>query len=468
MAVCGSNDNGIYYLYKFDNQLDFSWKNGPIQWQRDPNVYNSYRYSLKSGEVAKNEISYIDKYVNGPGNITFWWKKSSLLNSSTDLYFLVDNNEKYIYDDFVTFGWQMKSYDIDVGTHKLTWAFRLGDYGCRIRRGGEVAGWIDDVEIMEPSQPSIIPNCTIRASDHIVVGQESVASVPFAGDYASYDWYITSNGIIKSTKPYKNRILWKGESPGKVTLGVNVSNSNGTCFGVIESNVSERQVINVTEDVDLNDLINKSENKILRLQNGTYQDNLIIRVKNIIIESNITGGATLDTRGSDYCILIDNTSGVSIKSLNLVDCKSGIIIYNSTDCTVEGNNVSYKNKSGIFLDCSHGNKVIDNIIKPEIGGAGSGIQLNNSKENVIENNDIKTKTYTYIFDIFSNNNKMVNRVSSKVLYLYKESKINCSLDCKKSNRHKLFCEDHQENRNECTICRLCSEIEQKNTMGCIK
>lgn len=249
------------------------------------------------------------------------------------------------------------------------------------------------------SNPVLYPNCTIiETNDSIWEGQEVIASVPSAGEGAKYEWNITPRGIIKSKKPYKNQIVWKAINPGNVTVKVKVSNSNSNCSGEVEKTISERKTINVNDDENLNEIISKSENKILLLENGSYDDSIVINVKNIDIKSRNKLGAKLHTRGSDYGIYIDETYGVSIEAINLEDCKAGIIIHNSRDCNISGNNISFKNKAGIYIDNSSNNTIINNIIKPERGFLGFGVRLDNiSFNNTIRNNNITSESCIFAF-----------------------------------------------------------------------
>jgi parallel beta-helix repeat protein len=315
--------------------------------------------------------------------------------------------------------------------------------------------------------PVQYPDCTIKTNDSIWEGQEIVASVPLAGKEPKYDWNITSGGIINSRRPYTNQICWKALNPGKVNITVKVSNSNGTCTRTVERMISERQIKNVTEDENLNEMIKTSENKILLLENGTYNDSLVINEKNIKIKSKKNLGAVLNARGNNTGILIDNTNGVSIEDIKLEDCKCGIIIYNSNDCAIKGNDIINKNKPGIFVDNSSDNMILNNTIKSEIGGLGCGILFGNiSDNNTIKNNDIKTTiSFAFALNGIEIENILSDKFDGKIFD--DKNKINCSINCNMKT-HKLHCANDSEDRDDCSQCTLCAGIERNNKLECIQ
>ena len=241
------------------------------------------------------------------------------------------------------------------GPHKITWDLSVAS--CESGPGS--VAYIDNISI--PIKTG--PDCAISTNAHVVIGQESIASVPFFGADATYEWQIPFGGIIKSPKPYTNLIRWKATEIGTTLIKVSVSSRNVTCTNISELVVSDREVVNVTDYMNLGDIIKKSENKILLLKNGTYTDSLIINAKNLKITSENMSGVVFDARSSDYGILIDNTSDVTIDGLNLTDCRGGFIIYNSTNCTIDNNTITSKNKPGIFVDSSSFNVIRNNTLR---------------------------------------------------------------------------------------------------------
>ncbi len=330
-------------------------------------------------------------------NINFRWKKIGT-NSKLTCYYnnAIDSQHCITYEGH---NWLSSRITIPPGDHIITW--KLSVDSCNGNGFPSSVASIDDIQIPE-SSPKI--SCSISTIENAVIGQELNASVPFIGSDATYNWRTSSGGIIKSKKPYTNTIIWKAKEAGTTEIYVEISNRNGTCSDSKKCNISEREIIDAYDYMDLNDLINRSENKVLLLNDGNYTDEIIIRAKNIkIIPKNISG-VTFDPRGSDYCIVIDNTSDVFIEGLNIIDCSGGFIIYNSKDCTISNNTIESNTKPAIFLDLSSFNVIKNNIIKPSIGCEGQAIRLNNSKSNNISNNSILVNGYAFLLDSFSVNN----------------------------------------------------------------
>ena len=184
-----------------------------------------------------------------------------------------------------------------------------------------------------------------------------------------------------------------------------------------------------------------------------------------VIKSKNKLGAILRPRGANYSIEMENTSGVSIEDLKIVDCQGGINIINSHNCTMKGNDIIYKNKPGIYIDGSYYNQIIDNFIDPDKDYRAFGIQLVNSAYNNIIDNSIHSNLYILAFDEVSNNNLIEGKFNGLVFDT--EKGLNCSVSCTSSN-NILHCERHQENRGDCPDCRTCAIIGQKNNWLCIK
>lgn len=413
---------------------------------------------IRCGQKASFSV---DVNYKNRTNIRFRWKK---IGTNAELICCFkDSNGQQSCTPYEGHDWIPARITVPAGKHTITWQLAVGECKSDIVQGSVVS--IDDLDIPD-SIPEI--NCEIHADANAVIGQDSIASVPFLGPDTTYNWRISSGGIIKSQKPYTNKIIWRATEVGATEISVDINNRNGTCSNNIRCIVSERETINVYDNMSLNELINSSENKILLLNDGNYTDEIIIRVKNIKLISKNLSGAVFHVRHADYSIVIDNTSEVVIYGLNFTDCKGGLIIYNSTNCAIVNNTINSMMKPGIYMDLSSSNLIRNNIFKFSTEDEDQAIRLNNSKDNIIENNSIITDDYLFLVDLLSTNNTFThdfNKFSGKVFNF--DDKTNCTMNCNLSGRHKLLCNEHQENMHGCPNCISCDKIATKINWVCI-
>lgn len=406
----------------------------------------------------KTSFSVVVNY-DARKSITFNWEK---IGTNANLLCYYDNITNIQYSRICnSHNWAPERITIPPGRHIVTWELSVAP--CN-GGPGSVAS-IDNINIPESIHEI---NCTIQTNDNVVIGQESIASLPFSGNDATYDWQISSGGIIKSSKPYINRIIWKATKIGETEIKASVISRNGSCTNTTKCKILERQTLNITDDMDLNDIISKSENKILLLNDGEYSDEIIIRVKNLKIASKNRYGAIFDNRGANYSIVLDNTSDVSVEGLNLTDCSGGFIIYNSTDCIIKNNSILSKKKPGIFIDSSSSNIIANNILRFNSSDKDQGIRLNNSRYNIIDNNSILTDAYLFLVDLESNSNMIKHDFSEfpGIIFNFND-KTNCSIDCSKHDKHKIKCPNDSENRRDCIKCVSCDKIGTINNWTCI-
>jgi parallel beta-helix repeat protein len=416
---------------------------------------------LTSGSIYCGEWVNISTKAVGPCIISFDWYKIG--NAVLKCYY--DNNADPI-NSPVCDRWSFGPCRIRIptGIHTVTWDLKMES--CNENPGSEAN--IDNINIPEPKPEDYLPDCTINTKNQIILGQESMAMVPSAGYGANYDWQISKGGVIKSKMPYNNKIILKAMNVSRIKLKVAVRNESGSDSGSVEINVKGKDEIPITSDMDLNEKIRESENKILVLENGTYPDEIIINVKNLVIKSKYWLGAKFDTRGSNFCITIDNTSDVSIDGLSFTDCKCGIIIYNSTNCSVNKNDIRYKNLPGIYINNGNFNNITNNYLQSEVNGSKQGIRLHNSSYNFLENNSIVSNYGIYILNLKSKNNMIKHDIKKFPGIIYNfDDKINCSINCTRNDHHRLNCSSHLENRMDCSECTLCDKIGINNNWECI-
>ena len=417
---------------------------------------------LSSGDIYCGERAVLSIEVNYDKQeyITFKWSKIGTENAKFVCYY--DDQESEPMQSCRNNQLKPAGIMIPPGHHTVKWVFRV-DQPCQT--AAMCSGKLDDIIIPDSKREY---DCTIQTDSRAVIGQESAACITCFEPGAIYDWQISSGGNILSKTPYSNKIIWKAKKAGNVNISASVSGRNGSCADDAECIVSEREILNVTDSMNLQDIIDKSENKILNLKDGNYTDSILIKVKNIKIISENKSGAIFDTRGSDFSIVLDNTSDVWIEGLNLSDCSGGFIIYNSTNCTIDGNSITSRQKPGIYIDCSTGNTIKDNLLMFESNDKDQGIFLNNSKLNLIENNSIFAEDYVFIIDSTSKSNTIKHNFSNKRGYIFNiDDKTKCKIHCDINDRHKLVCINHSENRENCIECISCDKIGCDNNWTCI-
>ena len=112
-------------------------------WVRDMNITHDGQASMRSGTIGDSQESSINLTVNGPGEISFWWKVSSesYKNYQVDyLSFTVDGVERHWICGEVD--WAKVSFVIeDDGAHELKWTYKKDAENSE----GSDAAWLDEV-----------------------------------------------------------------------------------------------------------------------------------------------------------------------------------------------------------------------------------------------------------------------------------------------------------------------------------
>lgn len=148
-------------LYDSFDNLDSSWKksyNGPneetdIPWNILSRNSVSSPHSLSTGGLMYAGHYNINKSVIGPGNVSFFWKKSKYFGEiGTELYVLIDGRRIVTYKD-PTFDWEkVDALVFGPGKHEISWIFEIKEpaRGWKLPRP-DAEGWIDDIKICETS-----------------------------------------------------------------------------------------------------------------------------------------------------------------------------------------------------------------------------------------------------------------------------------------------------------------------------
>jgi hypothetical protein len=93
--------------------------------------------------MGDNQQSWIERTVEGPFTLTFWWKVSSEENKDYLTFFIEDMWDDVISADQITgeVDWTKETYSIPAGQHTLKWRYHKSPEDSE----GEDTGWIDDI-----------------------------------------------------------------------------------------------------------------------------------------------------------------------------------------------------------------------------------------------------------------------------------------------------------------------------------
>ncbi len=103
--------------------------------------------AAKSGAIDDYQESWIETTVQGPGELTFWWKVSSE-DGADYLEFTID--DEYQNDISGDWDWEQQTYQIEPGTHTLRWRYSK-DSCCT---DYDDAAYLDQVTFNQPA-PSL-------------------------------------------------------------------------------------------------------------------------------------------------------------------------------------------------------------------------------------------------------------------------------------------------------------------------
>ena len=106
------------------NALDCSsnsWTSGGASnWYAQNSTTHDGSDAVQSGAISHNQTSWMETAVNGPANISFWWKVSS--ESGYDyLKFYIDGVEQDSISGETS--WAQKTYTLTSGSHTLKWVY---------------------------------------------------------------------------------------------------------------------------------------------------------------------------------------------------------------------------------------------------------------------------------------------------------------------------------------------------------
>lgn len=114
-----------------------------IIWYINTSEWHTSPPSLRSGPIRNVGTSCVEKWIEGPASINFWWKVDTPRVGM--LTFTVDNE---VILQSTSSDWSYADYAVTSGRHRLSWVYRkLSSYP---EYAG--AGWIDDLRIVYPER----------------------------------------------------------------------------------------------------------------------------------------------------------------------------------------------------------------------------------------------------------------------------------------------------------------------------
>ena len=402
---------------------------GDVHWHLDDSESHNGTYALKSGEIVCTGTSSISREIEGPAEISFWWKKSKTTGANR-LTFSVDG---YVQRTCDFNEWKYEQYTMsDNGTHEIEWTFYKKS--CYPQSKGE--GWIDSVTITEGRTWSESVTGHLDSTSEIS-GNISRAILILNDNLSELKYCL--NGINNSVTGLDEGLIEVNNSVRDLEKGLNDINDNLTgldedlivgvnnsvkgleeCLNEIKDRVTERDeriigcadaiYIRPSKNLDLTEELNKHVNKTIYLESGVYQAGIVdITTNNILVKSVSELGAVLDGNGKSYNLGLNNTLNVSIEGILLHNSSGGIVINNSSSCHIENNKIVFINGTGVHLSDSDYNIIVRNSIVSNNDMPHSndiGIWVSKSNHTLILDNTINV----YSNNIYINGNSTNNAI----------------------------------------------------------
>lgn len=392
-------------IFDFEEFLGSGWHHdGDVYWHQDDSVSYNGSFSVRSGNIECKGESSLYRYVKGPAEISFWWKKGGG-SAISDFTFSVDGKVQRICR---TYEWEKVYYSItdpDYNkTHEIRWDFTKET--CHL----DGAGWVDDIKIVVVIQEYIPilkePNILINISDN----------------------YNLTKMVLELDKKLSNLLNRTDHLENKMyPLGCFIS--------------SDLDVVIIPHDshINLTQELNKYKNKLIYLEGGVYKTGHIdLTTSNLVIRPIDGSTVTLDGLLDNSTLELSNrASNISIDGINIINSsKYGIIIDGCSDCCIIGTTISNFRNSGICIMDSTNIYVEDNKIRSDCVSS-RGIDLINSTISIIENNDIIVAGFHV--ETFNSCNNYI-KIDSSDRFWERDEKNNIDI-CGSSIKLKSPCDD---------------------------
>lgn len=178
---------------------------GAADWVTDRDESHDGIASMRSGEIGDDESSVLRLSLDGPGEISFWWKSSCEKSDAPNLLwwdygsFLIDGKE-VAWIDGVMDGWEKCVFRIDGDApHEVAWKYEKDDSYAE----GQDCIWLDCVT-WTPKGPVAKP--TFDQSDFEFVGSVRYVTVECITEGASIYYTLDGSTPTKESTPYDGRI----------------------------------------------------------------------------------------------------------------------------------------------------------------------------------------------------------------------------------------------------------------------
>lgn len=185
--------------------LDFT-TGGDAGWTAQGDTAHGGGSALKSGTIGDNQETWVETSVNGPGQVSFWWKASSehYRQYAIDYaMFSIDGLERLRIGGEQDWTNAVVTVD-ETGTHVLRWTFVKDDEVS----GGEDCVWLDEVTWTPAESPDPIPLAVTDddvAAALVGTADASLAvNVTNAVQYAAYrDWALSITNATTTAQTIK-------------------------------------------------------------------------------------------------------------------------------------------------------------------------------------------------------------------------------------------------------------------------
>ncbi len=131
---------GSYISDDFEDGNIGGWTTGgDSDWYADNGESRQGNWSAASGDIGRNDVTWIRRVVEGPGTVEFWWKVNSRANRDWVHYYVDGNVQDGKSGDS---DWSYMSDTIPPGNHTIEWRYAKTTNGW-----GDDKAWIDDVVV---------------------------------------------------------------------------------------------------------------------------------------------------------------------------------------------------------------------------------------------------------------------------------------------------------------------------------
>src|SRR5204863_5823863 len=119
---------------------------GDKPWSAQTPITHDGVDAAQSGAIIRNQQSYLETIVNGPMNVSFWWKVSSEAGGDFLRYSVDGADSNHISGEI---NWQQIVMSVPAGSHALRWTYSKNNTTTT----GSDAAWLDQVIIAPPLPP---------------------------------------------------------------------------------------------------------------------------------------------------------------------------------------------------------------------------------------------------------------------------------------------------------------------------